>query len=607
MADPHAALTEIFGFDHFRPGQQEAVEGALAGRDVLLVMPTGAGKSLCYQLPALLRDDLSIVVSPLVSLMLDQVESLERRVGGKVALINAQQDAATNREVLERARDGELRLLYVAPERFASPGFLEALKEVEIGCFVVDEAHCVSQWGHDFRPDYFRLGDAARWLGADSIFASTATATPQVARDIAERLGLDDPVSVATGFDRPNLTFAVAPSKSSSHARAQLASALATPEARPAIVYAGTRKQTAEVASNLAADLGIKVVAYHAGLDREKRAKIQRSFMDGSVDVVVATNAFGMGVDKADVRTVVHVSVPQSIEAWYQEAGRAGRDGAPARALLLAQNKDKGLHVFFIERSEVDEAELDRVAKRIFASSPDGRYDAEIGELGSNPDQVRAIVGHLARAGVLSPSPAPTDRQIGRIDGAYDGRARSLCQTSAKQATKARWAAYRSVWHFVETPSCRRVAVLGHFGDRDRDAAPLVVPCCDVCNPESIADVVSVEVRATKKGAPSRGRSLAPRAALADSSELDEAIIDLVASAHPQLGRTRAVQVLRGGRSKVIATNHYDELEHYGAFGDLHADDVLGRVDALLADGRIVSSGGRFPKLQSPASQGARR
>ena len=607
MVDPHAALTEIFGFDHFRPGQQEAVEGALAGRDVLLVMPTGAGKSLCYQLPALLRDDLSIVVSPLVSLMLDQVESLERRVGGKVALINAQQDAATNREVLERARDGELRLLYVAPERFASPGFLEALKEVEVGCFVVDEAHCVSQWGHDFRPDYFRLGDAARWLGADSIFASTATATPQVARDIAERLGLDDPVSVATGFDRPNLTFAVAPSKSSSHARAQLASALATPEARPAIVYAGTRKQTAEVASNLAADLGIKVVAYHAGLDREKRAKIQRSFMDGSVDVVVATNAFGMGVDKADVRTVVHVSVPQSIEAWYQEAGRAGRDGAPARALLLAQNKDKGLHVFFIERSEVDEAELDRVAKRIFASSPDGRYDAEIGELGSNPDQVRAIVGHLARAGVLSPSPAPTDRQIGRIDGAYDGRARSLCQTSAKQATKARWAAYRSVWHFVETPSCRRVAVLCHFGDRDRDAAPLVVPCCDVCNPESIADVVSVEVRATKKGAPSRGRSLAPRAALADSSELDEAIIDLVASAHPQLGRTRAVQVLRGGRSKVIATNHYDELEHYGAFGDLHADDVLGRVDALLADGRIVSSGGRFPKLQSPASQGARR
>ncbi len=607
MIDPGAALTEIFGFDHFRPGQQQAVEGALAGRDVLLVMPTGAGKSLCYQLPALLRDDLSIVVSPLVSLMLDQVEALQRRVGGKVALINAQQDAATNREVLQRAQDRELRLLYVAPERFASPGFLEALKQIQIGCFIVDEAHCVSQWGHDFRPDYFRLGDAARWLGASSIFASTATATPQVAKDIEQRLGLSDPVSVATGFDRPNLTFAVAPSKSDAHARAQLSAALASPGSRPAIVYAGTRKQTAEVAANLSDDLGIEVVAYHAGLEREKRAKIQRRFMDGSVDVVVATNAFGMGVDKADVRTVAHVSVPQSIEGWYQEAGRAGRDGLPARALLLAKNKDKGLHVFFIQRSEVDAAELDRVAAALLRSAPDGRYDAEIGELGGNGDQLRAIIGHLAQAGVISPSPAPTDRQIGRVDGPYDGRARSLCQSSAKQATKARWNAYRSVWHFVETPSCRRAAVLAHFGDRDRDAPQLSVPCCDVCAPESVADVVAVAASPGKPGASSHGRSLQPRRPLADAGALDAAIIALVATASPSLGRTRAVEVLRGGRSKAIVANRYDQLESYGAFGDLHADEVLGRVDALLAGGALRSTGGRFPKLAAAEGQGAMR
>ncbi|MSX02290.1 MAG: RecQ family ATP-dependent DNA helicase [Actinobacteria bacterium] len=605
--DPAAALTEIFGFDDFRPGQRQAVEGALADRDVLLVMPTGAGKSLCYQLPALLRDDLSIVVSPLVSLMLDQVESLERRVGDKVALINAQQDAATNREVLRRAQDGELRLLYVAPERFASPGFLEALKEVEIGCFVVDEAHCVSQWGHDFRPDYFRLGDAARWLGAKSIFASTATATPRVAGDIQERLGLDQPVEVATGFDRPNLTFAVAPSNSAAHSRAQLASALASADARPAIVYAGTRKQTAEVAKDLAADIGVKVVAYHAGLERDKRAKIQRSFMDGSVDVVVATNAFGMGVDKANVRTVVHVSVPQSVEAWYQEAGRAGRDGEPARALLLAQNKDKGLHVFFIERSEVDQAELDRVALKLLASAPDGRYDLELRDLGREPDQIRAIIGHLARAGVIRPSPAPMDRQIGRVDGAYDSRTRGLCQVSSKQATKARWAAYRAVWEFVETPSCRRAAVLAHFGDRDRDAPALSVPCCDVCNPEAIADVVSVNVRAAKKSTAASRSSLPPRRTLTDPSQLDAAIIDLVASANPSVGRTRAVEVLRGGRSKVVINNRYNELEHYGSFGNLHADEVLGRVDALLGEGRLQSSGGRFPKLMLGSKEGARQ
>ena len=605
--DPAAALTEIFGFDDFRPGQQQAVDGALSGRDVLLVMPTGAGKSLCYQLPALLRDDLSIVVSPLVSLMLDQVESLERRVGDKVALINAQQDAATNREVLQRAQDGELRLLYVAPERFASPGFLEALKQVEIGCFVVDEAHCVSQWGHDFRPDYFRLGDAARWLGAKSIFASTATATPQVARDIEERLGLEDPVEVATGFDRPNLSFTVAPSSSAAHSRAQLAAALASPESRPAIVYAGTRKQTAEVAKDLATDIGVKVVAYHAGLDRDRRAKIQRSFMDGSVDVVVATNAFGMGVDKANVRTVAHVSVPQSVEAWYQEAGRAGRDGEPARALLLAQNKDKGLHVFFIERSEVDQAELDRVALKLLGSAPDGRYDFEVRDLGREPDQVRAIVGHLARAGVIRPSPAPFDRQVGRVTGAYDTSTRAICQSSSKQATKARWAAYRAVWEFVESAKCRRAAVLAHFGDRDRDAPQLTVPCCDVCNPEAIADVVTVKVRAGKSRASSPRGSLPARTTLSDSSALDAAIIDLVGAANPSVGRTRAVEVLRGGRSKVVINNRYNELEHYGSFGDLHADEVLGRVDALLTAGQLKSSGGRFPKLQLGSARGVSR
>jgi ATP-dependent DNA helicase RecQ len=209
MSDLHTALQQWFGFEHFRPGQEEAVSAALADRDVLVVMPTGAGKSLCYQLPALMRPDLTVVVSPLVSLMADQVSALERVAPGRAALVNAQQDQAANREALARARAGEVKLLYVAPERFSSPGFLEGLREASLGLFVVDEAHCVSQWGHDFRPDYFRLADAARWLGAEAILASTATATPEVAADIVSRLGLREPVHVATGFDRPNLTFSV--------------------------------------------------------------------------------------------------------------------------------------------------------------------------------------------------------------------------------------------------------------------------------------------------------------------------------------------------------------------------------------------------------------
>src|ERR671915_510938 len=205
-----AALHDRFGFPNFRPGQREACEAALADRDVMVVMPTGSGKSLCYQLPALLRDDLTVVVSPLVALMQDQVEALESRgLGDRVALVNAQQDPSANAAALRAAADGSLRLLYVAPERFASPGFLDRMAQARVGLFVVDEAHCVSQWGHDFRPDYFRLADAARALGARAIVASTATATPRVAADVVRRLGLREPVRVATGFDRPNLSLAV--------------------------------------------------------------------------------------------------------------------------------------------------------------------------------------------------------------------------------------------------------------------------------------------------------------------------------------------------------------------------------------------------------------
>src|SRR5919109_497003 len=243
-----AALREHFGFTAFRPGQAEAVAAALAGRDLLVVMPTGAGESLCYQLPALLRDDLAIVVSPLVSLMQDQVDALARAAPGRAALVNAQQHPAANRAAIARAAAGEVRLLYVAPERFSSPGFLDAIRHVDVGLFVVDEAHCVSQWGHDFRPDYFRLADAARWLGARAIVASTATATPHVASDIVGRLGLRDPVRVATGFDRPNLSFAVVPCANKQAVHRGIAAALAQADALPGIVYAGTRQDCERLA-----------------------------------------------------------------------------------------------------------------------------------------------------------------------------------------------------------------------------------------------------------------------------------------------------------------------------------------------------------------------
>ena len=590
--DPRAALQDRFGFRDFRPGQEAAVRAALDGRDVLVVMPTGAGKSLTYQLPALLRDDLTIVVSPLVALMRDQVDAL-KAVDDRVELINAQQDGAANRWSLERAVDGRLRLLYVAPERFSAPRFAERIRAADVGLFVVDEAHCVSQWGHDFRPDYFRLADAARYVGARALVASTATATPRVAADIVARLGLRDPVTITTGFDRPNLAFSVISPRSPADKARRLAAALAGPDARPAIVYAGTRMASEALGGELRAALGVDVVVYHAGLGRAERAEAQRRFMTGEAEVVVATNAFGMGVDKADVRTVAHATVPPSLEAYYQEAGRAGRDGERARALLFASARDKGLHVFFIERARLQDGAFLAAARVIErAADAEGRYDVAMGDLAAvtggrderGDDSVRAVVGHLVRAGVVQPAPAPPDRAAGRVLAPFDRRALAICRTAAAEAERARWREYRSIWRFVEDAKCRRQTILRHFGD---PALPAPTgACCDVCDPDALPAAP----------APPRARPLVTGPGVG-AGDLDVAIVEVVASARPAVGRTRTVEILRGGRSRVIRDNAYDGLPGYGTFGHLSRDEVLRRVDALLADGRLRSTGGRFPKL----------
>ena len=588
--DARDKLREIFGFQGFRPGQAESVAAALGDRDALVVMPTGSGKSVCYQLPALIRDDLTLVVSPLVSLMADQVAALERVAPGRVAVVNAQQGYGANAAALEQVREGTVRLLYIAPERFGSPRFVDAITGVRVGLFVVDEAHCVSQWGHDFRPDYFTLADAAARVGARATLALTATATPRVADDIVRRLRLRDPVRVTTGFDRPNLSFAVVGCRGGLDKERRLAAALSEPDALPAIVYTGTRDATERLAKALAGALDARTVVYHAGMDRGARAAAQQRFMSGEAEVIVATNAFGMGIDKADVRTVCHATVPGSLEAYYQEAGRAGRDGRSARCLLFAEQRDKGLHVFFIQRAHVELTAIERVGERLNWAGIDGRYDVALSELAGlasdrrDDEAVRAIIGHLARAGVLVPTPAPYDRAAGMITGGFDRRAAALCMGSAREAERVRWAQYRAVWEYVEGTRCRREALLAHFGDRSRGAPS--VECCDVCAPSLVpAPPVAVGVGVTPAGA--------------GAGDLDSAITRVVSTARPAVGRTRAVEILRGGRSKIVVQNAYDGLPDYGAFAHLRSEDVLGRVDELLAAGTLRSSGGRFPKLRA--------
>jgi RecQ family ATP-dependent DNA helicase len=342
------------GYETWRAGQREAVIAALEGRDSLIVMPTGGGKSLCYQLPGLASEALTIVVSPLIALMRDQWGKLSRQ-GHSVAMITSGMDDWVASEALQMVRE-EARIVYCAPERFASGAFLEALACREVDLIAVDEAHCVSEWGHDFRPDYLRLPEVVERLGRPTVMACTATATVPVAREIASRFGMREPLQVRSGFDRPNLSFDVVALEgkgSTARRQALLETGLRDPANRPAIVYCGTRKQTEEVAAELR-DADVAAVAYHAGLAPEQRTAIQERFMATDTGVICATNAFGMGVDKADVRSVWHVTIPTSVEAYYQEAGRAGRDGLPSRATMLALKSDLGRLVRFNEQRAGD-------------------------------------------------------------------------------------------------------------------------------------------------------------------------------------------------------------------------------------------------------------
>ena len=472
------ALSSVFGLSDFRVGQEEAVESLLAGQDLLAVMPTGAGKSLCFQLPAVVHPGLTLVVSPLIALMKDQVDSLQG-IGVRAAYLASSQTAVERRDVMRQVRAGMIDLLYVSPERLRESSFIGMLSRLDVWLVAVDEAHCISTWGTDFRPDYLRIPDAIDQLAQRPVIAAfTATATPGVRDDLIKQLRMNEPERVLAGFDRPNLRFLAKYCRTPSTRLRDLSAEVKSREGS-GIIYAGTRKATEEQAAWLVAD-GRSAVAYHAGLKSDERTAAQDAFLSGAVDIIVATNAFGMGIDKPDVRFVIHTTLPPSPDAYYQEAGRAGRDGFPADALLLYTPSDRGLQEWLVDQDLPTVNALRGLFGLVMGS--DGQLDLE-GAAANFGGETSLRVGLqvLAQTGLIKVGErAGTDQAVSTAVKRFDHSHITALETALAGQRARRMAQIEEMIAYAESKTCRRAALLGYFGD------PAAMPggtaeCCDIC------------------------------------------------------------------------------------------------------------------------------
>jgi ATP-dependent DNA helicase RecQ len=572
------ALDDVFGFSTLRPGQADVISEVLDGHPVVAVMPTGAGKSLCYQLPAVVlgqKGGVTLVVSPLIALMKDQVDALTAR-GVAAAALTSAASQEQQRDILEGIRAGIFTLVYVAPERFRSPRFLDALRAIgdRLALVAIDEAHCISEWGHDFRPDYRRIGAAVRELRPPRVAAFTATATPEVRADIAEQLAMQNPRVHVRGFDRPNLYYSIEKIRGIEEKSQRLVQLARTRDGGVALVYAATRKNAEKYADTLKR-AGMRVRVYHAGLDDKSRDEAQDVFMAGKLDAIVATNAFGMGVDKSDIRVVVHADVPRSPEAYYQECGRGGRDGRATKCVLLFGAGDARLQEFLIDASYPSTEQLRGLWKLLKDSPELGAGDLEdtlADKLPGEPhastvaSAVRLLERHglLRREGDVWEAVRPDPGMFPPLD--VEGLARRAEVERSK---------LRSMCELAWSSRCRRQYILEYFGDEEWADRGRRCGACDAC--DAIAHGGGPEIDdKTKRGI--------------------ERLLLLVGHLHGKFGRTRIAALAVGN---VEEDRRWDDLPEMGCLKGWTQKDVLDLLRSLEGAGLIVASKGEYPTIST--------
>ncbi len=586
-----AALAR-FGHSSLRPGQAEVIADIFSGAPVIAVMPTGAGKSLCYQLPAVVlgeKGGITLVVSPLIALMKDQVDALIGRGIPAVALTSAA-GADEKNQMLDGIRAGNYRLVYVAPERFRSPRFVDALRAIapKIELVAIDEAHCISEWGHDFRPDYRRLGEVILQLGVPRIAAFTATATPEVRADIAKQLGFDrgepqDRVRLhVRGFDRPNLFYSIVKAGGTDDKTTKLVELVRMRDGGVALVYAATRKNAEKYAQELKR-AGMRARVYHAGLEGDVREKAQDVFMAGKLDVIVATNAFGMGVDKSDIRLVVHADIPRSPEAYYQEAGRGGRDGKPTRCVLLFNHGDIRLQEFLIDAS-FPSAELLRGLWKLLRDRP------SLGMLSPDQDELEArLRKQLAStvSGEISGAAMGAAIRILERHGMLRREADELVASrpepgvfppldveSLRRRSEVERKKLKTMVEYAYYPRCRRQFVLDYFGDQDWTSRDRRCGACDNC--EALAHGRVTGMSETE------GTSI-------------RALLLLIGTLNGRFGRTRVAAIATGKDDDP----RLEELAERGCMRGWSEKSVLDVIRALEGAGLIEASRGEYPTIST--------